>query len=285
MHRYLIALLMLAAIAPALAQSSRHDPLSAYLSALPSKPTVVESAPQSYRLITNYFTFDSAGNLTGKERVSGDYTRGLPGGTVRWNNVLISHASGLTDPFPAGATRAYMDGFTYKLSDFGKSFQPSFFAGFPDEMETKSMVWDVGMFEVFARYFLGNLKLNTPYPLTLPDTIFPGGGSFHNRRPELTWVGISKQDGKTCAVIQYEALFNNLNFTTNGVPVKGTSSYWGTIWVRLDTLTIEYGTLREDVLANVVVPSANGKQTLIINTIRKATFARIASGDVQTTQP
>jgi hypothetical protein len=257
------------------ALAATDNSLAHYLSALPTaaQPKVV--GVRHYRFTTDYFQYDGSGNFTSKERVAGDYTRGLPGDQARWDNVTIANATGLEDTFPTGAPQKYMDGFTYKSERSGglaDAFQPGFFAGFPDVMETKTLVWDSGMFEVFAWNFLDKLQLNQPYPFQVPDTPMPGGGSFHNRRPELTWVGITRRNGKICAVIQYEALFNTLNFNNQGNHISGTSSYWGTIWMGVDDKQIEYATLREDVLASVQIPGPNGPRTMVFNTIRVATL-------------
>ena len=62
------------------------------------KPTLAEQAgdivlddtiPQIYRLTTNWHNRDLYGNSIAHFMVSGQYTRGLGEGLVRWNNVLI----------------------------------------------------------------------------------------------------------------------------------------------------------------------------------------------------
>jgi hypothetical protein len=163
-----------------------------------------------------------------------------------------------------------MDGFSYKPSD-PDQFKESFFAGFPDKMQTKTLVWDVSMFEVFAWKYFDSLKLNEPYELSSSEISLPGG-RFHNRHPVLTWVGVSRMNGKMCAVIQYQVFFNNLSVSSQGQELKGRSDYWGTIWVSLSDKQIENGTLNEEVLLGFELPGQPGKQALSI--FRQATFQK-----------
>ncbi len=207
-----------------LAQSNAPTTL---VDALSHLPTVVfrEKGPQPYVFTCDYLNFDLAGNMTGRERVSGDYTRGLEGGKVRWNNVRIAQTTNSEAPFPEGAPQNYMEGFSYDPST-PDQFKGPFFTGFPENsMQVKTLVWDVGMFEQFARKHFDDLKLNEPFELRPSDISLPGG-KFSNRRPLLTWVGVSKMNGRICAVIEYEAFFNKLGLQVGAQNLNGRSDYW-----------------------------------------------------------
>jgi hypothetical protein len=269
-----IALVLLVAL-PAVAQNANHDTVDQLLSALPTNLSLGEQVPVSYRFICDYYNLDPSGSLENKERVSGGYTRGLPGGIVKWDDVSIAKAKTYDDPYPIGVSQTYMDGFEYKLSNLNDAFTSGFFPGFPDAMETKTLVWDTAMFETFAGSFLNRLTLNAPYYPVVPDTSFPGGGSFHNRKVELTWIGISKRNDHICALIQYEAYFNTISFVTEGVTLNGTSSYGGIIWLSLSDKEIEYATLREDVSGQVTVVEPTGPLKFPVHTVRLATFQRL----------
>ena len=251
------------------AQSAAPITVEDILSHLPTVP-FHEDGPQRYVFTCDYLNFDLAGNPTGKERVSGDYTRGLPDGKVQWANVRIAQAANFDGTFPEGEPQKYMDGFSYNPST-ASLFKNDFFAGFPDRMQTKTLVWDVCMFEQFARKYFDRLKLNEPYETGPSDIALPGG-KFFNRRPRLTWVGVSKMNGKMCAIIQYEAFFNKLGLQNKGQDLNGRSDYWGTIWVSLADKQIEKGTLNEGVLLGVAIPGQPGTQAVAI--FRQATLER-----------
>src|SRR5262249_36020259 len=112
-----------------------------------------------------------------------------------------------------------------------------------------NLVWDTHMLEQFGQDYFGSLKLNVPYrPNARPqDVPLAGAGNFQNRRIELTWLGVSKMNGKPCALIRYQAFLNKLAISSPGFSAKGKSSYWGEIWVSLEDKQIERGTLDEDV--------------------------------------
>lgn len=251
---------------PILAQSGAPGGIQDHL------PTVTfrQDGPQHYVFTCDYLNFDLDGNMTSKQRVAGVYTCGLPGGKVRWNEVRIATATNADQAFPEGELQNYMENFSYDPSS-ADQFKASFFAGFPDQMQTKTLVWDVGMFEHFARKYFEKLKLNQPYVLGSSDISFPGG-NFSNRRPALTWVGVSKMNGKACAVIQYEAFFNKLGLQSGGQNLQGRSDYWGTIWVSMADKQIENGTLNEGVLLGLAIPGPPGHQAVTI--FRQATFCR-----------
>jgi hypothetical protein len=189
---------------------------------------------------------------------------------ARWNHVRIAGATNLDDSFPEGEAQKYMEGFSYNPAT-AHEFKETFFAGFPDNMQTKTLVWDVSMFELFAWKYFGALKLNEPFEIPPSDIALPGG-RFQNRRPALTWVGVSKMNGKICAVIEYQAFFNKLSLSNQGLAMDGRSDYWGTIWVSLTDKQIEKGTLNEGVLLGFQIPQQPGKQAVTI--FREGVFER-----------
>lgn len=235
-------------------------------------PTVSfhEDGPQRYVFTCDYLNFDLAGSPTGKERVIGDYTRGLPDGKVQWDNVRIAQTTNFYDTFPEDEPQKYMDGFSYNPTN-ADMLKNGFFAGFPNKMQVKAMVWDVCMFEQFARNYFDRLKLNEPYEGSLSDITLPGG-KFFNRCPRLTWVGVSKINGKMCALVQYDAFFNKLDLQVNGQDLLGQSDYWGAIWVSLADKQIEKATMNEGALLSFTIPGQSGKQALTV--FRHATLER-----------
>jgi hypothetical protein len=74
-----------------------------YLSELPRRN--INKSLQKYRMTAVYTNRDLYGKFTGKLKVEGDYTRGLPGDSVIWNNVFISNSQKYEDPFPQGWLR------------------------------------------------------------------------------------------------------------------------------------------------------------------------------------
>jgi hypothetical protein len=269
----LIPIVILLAGVSALAQGEPADTAEKLLSRLPAGLKLNEPGPQRYSFTCDYARLDLSGDLKSKYRVSATYTRGLPGGTVRWNDVRIARAPTASADFPRGEPQAYMEGFSYDESKLKGILDPSFFVGFPDEMATKTLVWDAFMFEVFAWNYFDKLKLNEPYRLPPESLKLPGGGAFENKQVELTWTGISKRNGKLCALIAYQALFNKLEIETGGLRLKGRSHYWGDLWVALSDKQIEHATLNEDVVLGFDLPNQPGKQ--VVNPVRQATFRKL----------
>jgi hypothetical protein len=219
---------------------------------LPQELVVKDNGPRAYRFTIDHTVTDTTGQVVQRQRVAGDYTRGLPGGEAAWSRVTVAESNGPAEIAGPGQTREFMEGFRYRTgpASLGESMKPDFFKSFPPTaVYERNLVWDTGMIEMFGQEHFEHLTLNTPYRvLSGQDVNMPGMGTFHNRDVQLTWLGRSHRNGQDCAVIAYRAFFNPLEVATGGMTLKARSHYWGEIWVSLSTKQIEYATLQEDVL-------------------------------------
>ncbi len=205
---------------------------------LPQGTVLKESSPRTYRFTVDYNTANTKGEIVRRERITGEYTRGLPDGEVVWKNVTHADADGITAPFGAAQQSDFMEGFHYR-NDLSSTLKPEFFKAFPPTaVFERNLVWDVG--------------------------------TFHNRDVVLEWIGRSRRNGQDCAVIKYQAFFNPLEIANAGMTLKGRSDYWGEIWVSLATKQIEFGTLYENVMGEMKL--AGQDTTQIINVFRSGTF-------------
>jgi hypothetical protein len=238
---------------------------------LPQGTAVTDNGPRTYRFTVDYNTANTRGEILHRQRLIGEYTRGVPGGEVIWKNVTQAEADGPTAPFGAGQKRDFMEGFRYP-NDLASTLKPDFFKGFPPTaVFERNLVWDTGMIEVFGQNFFDHLKLNEPYHSSFnQDVNMPGVGVFRNHDVVLEWVGRSQRNGQDCAVIKYEAFFNPLQIANGGMTLNGRSDYWGEIWVSLATRQIEYGTLRESVIGELKLSGQDATQ--IINVLRVGSF-------------
>jgi len=81
-------------------------------------------------------------------------------------------------------------------------------------MQERNFVWDTLMIESFGQLELEHLKLNAPYHVPdSADVEMQGLGSFHHKDLQLIWTGISKRNGQECAVVDYQAFFNQVAFS------------------------------------------------------------------------
>jgi len=244
---------------------------SVHAQSLPKATRVTDHGSRTYRFTVDYTTVSSTGDILRRQRLRGDYTRGLPGGDVVWQNVAQADVDGATAAFPPAQKRDFMEGFRYH-DDLSESLKPGFFRGFPPTaVFERNLVWDTGMIEDFGQNFFEHLKLNEPYHnMSNDDVNMPEVGTFHNRDVVLEWVGSSKRNGLACALIQYQAFLNPLQINNGGMNMKALSNYWGLIWVSLATKQIEYGTLNETVVGELKLPGQ--ATTQLINVIRSGTF-------------
>ena len=259
---------------PAMAQkNNKIDYLS--LKKLPTGLILEEKNPLSYEVITDYYNHDILGNFLNKMQVKGIYTRGLDSGKVKWNDVTISKYAGEDQPFPEGAKQDYMENFTYRATD--NLLMADVFKDFPATtgIFAKNLVWDVLTFEVFAWTYYDSLKLNVPYTAQKINGAIElaGMGTFENKNIQLTWTGNSMMNNRPCAVIEFLAMDNPINFKTDFMEMKGRSHYWGTIWLSLTDKQIEYGILHEDV--NMEMKMSGQEKSQLLNTTRKIDFIKL----------
>jgi hypothetical protein len=249
--------------------------LAAQVWRLPPDMAVKDAGPRTYRFTVEYETSNSRGEIVLRQRITGDYTRGLPAGEVEWKNVSQAEAAGPAGPFGTPEKRAFMEGFRYP-NDIASTFKPEFFRGFPPTaVFERNLVWDTGMLESFGQQYLDRLQLNEPYHTSSQqDLTLPGIGTFQNRDIVLEWIGRSQRNGQACALIQYQAFHNPLEITNPGMTLKGSSNYWGLIWVSLATGQIEYATINEQVVGDLKLASRDTVQ--VLNVFRSGDFVPLS---------
>jgi len=118
---------------------------------LPQDTAVKDSGPRTYKFVVDYNTANTRGEIVRRERLTGEYTRGLPGGDVIWKNVTDAAVNSATDPFPAPEKRGFMEGFRYR-NGLENTMKPDFFKTFPPTaVMERNLVWDAGMFDLFGQ--------------------------------------------------------------------------------------------------------------------------------------
>jgi len=273
---FIVGSLVLGAVFGLLIQSLPAQSLPAQTWNLPQRMAVKDNGPRTYRFTVDYNNANTKGEILHRQRITGEYTRGLAGGEVEWKNVTHAEAVGAAGPFPAAQKRDFMEGFRYH-NNLGDSMRPDFFKGFPPTaVFERNLVWDTGMIEYFGQNFFEHLKLNDPYHAGPDkDVVMPDVGTFHNRDIVLEWVGRSRRNGQDCALITYKAFFNPLGIANGGMTLTGRSDYWGEIWVSLETKQVEYGTIYENVAGEMKLPGQDTTQ--VINVFRTGTLEPVST--------
>lgn len=243
---------------------------------LPQGTTVKDSGPRTYRFTVDYNTANSKGETVYRQRVTGEYTRGLPNGDVLWKNVTAADAAGPSAAFSPAQKRDFMEKFRYH-NDLGSTMKPDFFKGFPPTaVLERNLVWDTGMIEMYGQNYFDHLKLNEPYhAMSNADVAMPDVGTFHLRDTVLEWIGRTQRNGEECALIRYQAFFNPIELSNGGMTLKGRSDYWGEISVSLATKQIEYATVYESVVGEMKPPGQDTTQ--VINVFRIGMLEPVSS--------
>ncbi|MGD0754368.1 MAG: hypothetical protein ABR927_04825 [Bacteroidales bacterium] len=268
-------LISLLIIIPSAAKGQSEKALvKKYLSVLPK----VERSKtlQKYRMTAVYINRDLYGNFTGKTKVSGDYTRGLPGDSSMWNNVYISASNNFSDPFPSGTKQEYMENFRYIPSD--KMMEEEAFKSFPKSVENifaRNLIWDMMSADIFAWNYYDSLKLNVPY--IIPDIKgefnMADIGIYSHNKIVICWKGISEINGQLCALIEFSAIDNKLELSMDMIKTKGTEQYWGSVLVSIKTKNIEHADMYSGTIQEIEVKGMKDK--FLMKTIRELEIKRI----------
>lgn len=239
-------------------------------------PVPADDAQQKYRMTAVYTNRDLYGKFIDKTKVSGDYTRGLGNGFVKWNDVNISESNKFQDPFPKGEKQEYMENIKYVPSpkmleaDAYKDFPAS-----PKSVFAKNLIWDMMAIEGFAWDNTDSLKLNKSYriPEIKGEFKMADIGTYAHTEIQLCWTGISAIDDELCAVIEYRAIDNKIEMSLVGFKTKGTEQYWGTIWVSLKTWSIESAVMYGGTMQEIEVTGMTNK--FHVKTIRELWVEKI----------
>jgi hypothetical protein len=123
--------------------------------------------------------------------------------------------------------------------------------------------------------YFDKLTLNQPYKADYFNgkMNLAGQGSFENKDMQITWTGISQRNGEQCAVIEFRTMNNPLEYSGDGMNMKGRSHYWGTIWVSLEDKQVEHAVLFEDVVMEIQLPGQTTKQ--IMDAVREISFVKV----------
>lgn len=250
---------------PSFAQSTPAPSPAVQTWDLPQGVVIRDAGPRTYRFTVDYDTANRTGVVVHRQRVTGDYTRGLANGDVEWRNVGEAQADGATAPFPAAQKQDFIEGFHYPAG-FADTLKPDFFKSFPPSaVFERNLIWDTSMFESFGQNYFDRLKLNVPIQIAVNQDInMPDVGKFRNHDVVLEWVGRSERNGQDCALIDYRAFFNPVELATGGMTLQGRSDFWGEIWVSLATKQIEYATIYEEVSGEMKLPGQDTPQLVSV---------------------
>ena len=231
---------------------------------------------QKYKMTAVYINKDLSGNFMNKTGVTGEYTCGLEGGRVKWNNVYLANSDSLKKAFPKGFRQDYIEGMEYIPTS--KMMETTSFEKFPttpDGVFTKNLIWDMMALEMGAWNYFDTLQLNQTFTVPGAQGKFAMAdiGDYEHSSIQICWTGLSMANGKICAIIEFKALNNKIDLNMPGIKSKGSEIYWGNILVSLEDKQIEHAVMYSNTLQDLKI--AVLPQNLIINTMREVNVEKI----------
>lgn len=272
------AMLITLVVAPVFCYGQNEKAFIArYLKNLPEISEKRNNELLKYRMTAVYTNRDLYGNFTSKTKVTGDYTRGLPGDSVAWNNVYVAGSQSFEEPFSQGSKQEYIENFRYvpssKMVEDEKVFK--IFPSSPENIFARNVIWDMLSLEIFAWSCYDSLKLNNPY--IIPDIKgqfnMADIGKYSHDKIILCWKGISQVNNELCAIIDFTAIDNKIELSMDKIKTKGTEQYWGTILVSLETKNIEQAVMYSGTIQEIEIKGMKDK--FLVKTIREVEVNKI----------
>lgn len=254
--------------------SAQQQNTAVYLTArLPNGSATDPSVSRTYLVTTEYFDYDLDCNLLAKRKLTGTVT--YRADSARWKNVRYVESKEPEETLrKEGEKLDFMQDFQYRPGP--EILAPAFFEERLPQANplVMNMLWDALAFETLAHGNWDSLRLNKPFRAENIDSELEIAiGTFENRNPVITWIGITAIDGKTCAILKYSLMDNPLRVAYENVSMHGRSHYWGEIYVSLPDRQIEQADLTEDILT--VTRMKNREDTRTGYTTRIIRMARI----------
>ena len=109
--------------------------------------------------------------------------------------------------------------------------------------------------ETFAWNYFESLQLNKTF--IVPDINgsinMAEMGTYDKNNIEMNWLGISMMNNKLCAIIEYRAMDNKVDFHFDNMKSKGSDIQFGKIWVSLDNKQIEYAEIYSNTVQEIEI--------------------------------
>ncbi len=248
-----------------------------FLENLPKNLELVEKSPQKYLVTTELFNRDIYGDLWNKVKVTGEYTRGLKDGYVKWDHVFIAHTNNQSEDYIDNVKQDYMENLTYVPSS--DVLEESFFEKFEnniDNIVARNLIWDMKAIEGYAWDYFDSLQLNKIFMVSDVKGDFDMTGflgTYYQTNIELTWLGITRMNNKLCAIIEYKAMDNKFNFHLDTMKSKGSDMHVGKIWVSFDNKQIEYAEIYSKIAQEMEIEGLSDK--MLMNSKRIFKLERI----------
>jgi hypothetical protein len=270
-----VSFIILLGLSPTMIKAqSEKDFVQKYLNELPD--IKVDTRLLRYKMTAFYINRDLVGNFMDKTLVTGNYTCGLPGDSVKWNNAFISNSRNIDDPFPEGKRLDYIEDFKYTPSP--EMLKEEAFINFPSTPENifaRNLIWDMYSFEIFAWYYYDSLLLNVPF--IIPDITgefeMADIGNYSHKKIVLCWEGITECNGELCSLISFNATDNLIALDMPMIKTKGTEQYWGTILLSLKTKNIEKAVMYSGTMQELTISGMQDK--MLVKTIRELNVEKI----------
>lgn len=173
--------------------------------------------------------------------------------SIVWHNVRWSKIDDILQEPAQTVGWDELNGRSHKIGAIDDMFQEDFFAGIPPEKKewARMMTSDVPWFE-YGWSKLDSLEFQKEYfakDMENTEASIEGVYTFSFSYLKFIWSGITLHNNEICAIVKFESFNNRVtNYWEGQVTMKGRDSYYGELWISLNTKQTEYFYMVEDVV-------------------------------------
>jgi hypothetical protein len=232
-----------------------------------------------YHLNIIYRSLDERGLVASRENYAGDFRRVVTSSDpsrvdeqITWRNIIHRTGEGLTAPWTPTGTFDWAKEFSYAFSgeDDHEDFFKWDFSGFPRDLDG----WNVLLLAVDAHFefdylrssrhgAIGTLRRigdeivgpDSDKPFRIPFLPLIEVPAFTKRNMRTRFEGLTLREGKPCALLSFNMDPSPFTMTMGGNEMQSTSTFAGTLDVRLTDGALEHGQFLEWVFTTIGVVS------------------------------
>lgn len=250
MKRVIVNLVFLFMVSGIIAQ---NDHLNKYFDIKLKDITRIVPEKQEYDVVIKRQTMHPVENKTYGGEVLKSTWLMYGNDSIIWQNVRWSKIDDILQEPKQTVDWNEFNGRSHKIGAIDDMFQEDFYSGIPEEKRewARTMTSDVPWFE-YGWSKLDSLEFQKEYfdkNMDNKEASIEGVYTFLSLYLKFIWSGITLHNNEICAIVKFESFNNQItNYWEGQMTMKGRDSYYGELWISLNTKQTEYFYMVEDVV-------------------------------------
>lgn len=250
MKRLIVNFMFLFMVSSIVAQD---NPLNKYFDVKLKDITLIVPEKQQYKVVIKRQSLHPIENkIYGGETLKSTWLM-YGNDSIVWDNVRWSKIDNILQEPVQTVDWNELNGRSHKIGAINDYFKEDFFSDIPGEKKEWAimMTSDVPWFE-YGWSKLDSLEFQKEYfakDMDNKEAGIEGVYTFLFSYLKFIWSGITLHNNEICAIVKFESLNNKMtNYWEGKMTMTGRNSYYGELWISLNTKQTEYFRMVEDMV-------------------------------------